>query len=127
MMRRVGEVLSFQTKTGSLLIYGPTFSFECAIEEVSGIDLNTRLIGLHAQDAAAGLFVNFSGLGQIVSASIDHPVLVIAAGNAKWFVIGVNTLSNAPGFAEIQRSLFHRLEFAGGNQIGIGPGEPRCI
>src|SRR5579859_1040607 len=123
MMGRVREMLSLQAETGPLLVDHAMFSLERAIEKVSGVDLNPGLIGSHAQDASAGGFVNFGGLGQTLSAAIDYPILVVAARDAKWFVIGVDTLSDARGLAEIQRGPCHGLEFAGRNQIGIGPGE----
>src|SRR5215469_14646896 len=50
MMGRVREMLSLQAKSSPLLVHHSTFSLESAIEEVSGIELYTGLIGEHTQD-----------------------------------------------------------------------------
>ena len=65
-------MLGFQAKSSPLLVHQPTLSLESAIEEVSGIELNTGLISQHTQDSSAARLVDFCGIGQFVSSAIDY-------------------------------------------------------
>src|SRR5689334_15640692 len=51
-IRRVGEMLRLEAEPGPVSIHLALLSFHCAIEEVAGVELNSRLVGPYLQDAA---------------------------------------------------------------------------
>src|SRR5215469_12374816 len=125
MMRRIWEVLRLQAEPCSPLVFHATLPPQTSVEEVSAIELNTWLIGEHPQHASAGWLVYFGRFGQRISSGVNYPVLVVSTGDAQLSVIRVNPLPDSSGLPKIKRRPLHGFQFAGRNQIAIGPGELR--
>ncbi len=78
MIRRIREVLRLQAQRLATLINFPVFSGDASVQEVSGIELDSRLVGDDLHHAAAGWLINFCRIAPTCPrAAIEHPVVVV--------------------------------------------------
>src|SRR3954467_12702138 len=58
MVRRIREVLGLETQSKPALIRLATFSYQCSIEEIARVELNSRLSGPNLHYASRRRLVN---------------------------------------------------------------------
>ena len=113
-------MLSFQAETSPLFVQYATFASESAIEEVSRIDLNTRLVGQHTQDASTAGFVNFRGQDQgAVAFPVGNPIVVVTSCQLQLLIVGGNSRAHRRSLSEIQGRALHAANFSRGDEVGI--------
>ena len=54
-------MLSLETKASMLIVGFPTLAFAGAVQKISGVELNTRLIGINFHHASGNGFFDASG------------------------------------------------------------------
>ena len=93
------------------------------VQKVAGVKLQARLGGEHFHNAAR---LRISGLGCNCREPrmIQYKVLVIALGEDKLLVVGIDSLADHVRLREVERRSFNTAEFAGGNQTFVNRSIP---
>src|ERR1700722_10644943 len=120
-------MLCLQAQRRVQLIRLSPFALDRAVQEVSAVKLNSRLIGQNFKNSSATRIIKLGSFHQFSSAAVEHPVVVIATPAVKLFVFGVDARSNSGGFAKIERSPFHRFQLSRRNQARVHGGKARCL
>ena len=79
-VRRIREMLRFKAKSVPALVDVPFFSSHAAIEEIPGIELDSRLCRPDFQTASAGGFMNARRQlhAILAGAVIEHEVVIVS-------------------------------------------------
>ena len=99
------------------------FSGDAPVEEVGRIELHTGLGRRDFQYTAARRLIHASHELQAAAVSIDHKIMVVAAGQLELLVVVVDAGADRRGAGEIQRRSAHGPDLAGRNQHVIDGGE----
>ena len=75
MVRRVRKVLCLQAERVTMVVNFAVFARDRAVQEVSGVELHSRLQGCHIHQAAALRFVDFGGLVHGAHRAIENEVV----------------------------------------------------
>lgn len=109
-----------------MIVYDAFLSGKGAIQEVAGIDLDARFVGIDIEDdAGLGRFEGGTWAGD-VAAGVEHPVVVVAFAVLQLNEIIVDAGANGNGGTEIHIGTFNGSYFAGGHEgavygsVGIG-------
>src|SRR5580704_7510058 len=123
MIGRVRKVLCLQTQGRMQLIGFAAFTFDRSVQEVSTVELDSRLISQNFQQAPARWIIELRGFPQRSTFTIEDPVVVVAMAAMNLFIVGVNPRADSCGLAKIKRSRFHRFQFASRNEPGVDRSE----
>src|SRR5690348_16864631 len=113
-------MLGLETEPSATQVGNPAFSLDGAVQEIPRVELQTRLIGKDVQRAATGGIDyprRVMRLGP--RATIEHEVVVVAAGDLELSVGGVDPRADGGRSPEIEGRSRHRREDTGGNQGGV--------
>ena len=97
-------MLRLQAQSRMQFIGFAAFAFDRAIQEVSAVELDSRLVGQNFQHPAASWIVEFRGLCQFSSPTIQDPVVVVAMTAMNLLIVGVNPRSDGSCLAKIEGS-----------------------
>src|SRR5690349_18257282 len=93
------------------------FAGDRAIQEVAGVELNTRLIGENLQNAPT---LGLISLGREKHAAfppaIQYPVVVISLAEFDLLIVGVNASTDGGWLGEIEGGAFHGTKLASRDQ-----------
>ena len=109
-------MLGFQTNSSTLLISNTLLTLQSTIQEITGINLNTRLIGIEFQSTSGNRISQFTSqfFGTL---GIQHPVMVVTITFFQLIeIVVVDTFANAGRFAEIHGRSFYRSNFTGSDK-----------
>ena len=123
----VGEVLAFQADSGAAWISCSVSTLNAG-KEVAGIELHSRLCGIHFHRAAAHWF-NESGSKAHLSflVLVEDIVMVKAAAVLDLLVIGIDVLTKGLGFAEVKWCAFYETDLACRNRSLVNRQIVICI
>lgn len=124
MVGRIGEVLRFQAESRAPAVLDAMPAGEVTVEEVGAIELHARLGGLHLQRAAALGVSDDRRQMQLARLAVEHPVVVVTAGQLELLVVVVDPRANDLGFAEVERRAGYWSQFAGRNQRRVNGSKP---
>src|SRR5690349_19936669 len=89
-IRRVGEVLRLQRQRPAMAVDLTAFAPDRAVEEVARVELNSRLVGVDVESAAAGRLDDSGGM-VARAAAVEHPIMVVTARDLELLVRLVDT------------------------------------
>src|SRR5215470_4533069 len=147
LVRRVREVLGLERVTRRLPVGVAADADQVPVEEVAGVELDTRLIGPHDQHAPAARVRGRGGEpepGERRAGMAQHPVVVVAVREDQLVALGRARVAD-PGSdgvegPEVERRARDWHDRAGRDQVGVsrrerprvdedllGVGRPRCL
>ena len=100
---RIGKMLSFQSKASVLDIFHAGSSRERSVEEVAGVELNSRLSSRDGKGAAALRIDDPRGKAELSGSSIKDEIVVVATGKLQLLEVVIDSRANRGGFAKIKR------------------------
>ena len=112
----VRKVLRFQTQSALPRIGTAGFSGQGTIEEVCGVELESRLIGKDLHHPAAGFLIEGGDWHRARFAGIQNKGVVIPAAVGQLLVGLVDIPSDRLGLTKIERGIGDRRNFSGGNR-----------
>ena len=112
-MRRIGEMLGFQTKSAPISVNKTVFA-GFPVNKITGIKLYAGLCRIYRKRPAAYRFLqNGNRIQRSVAGGINRPVVIVAAGNL------VNPIADPFRRPEIEGRSFHRGNPADRNGDGV--------
>ena len=114
----IGVVLGFEAEAEVLGVGGSGFSFQGAVEEVAGVELDAGFGGGDGEDSSGGRVVDFGGFLHGSGWATEDPIMVVAVGDLELVVRGIDALADGGGFAKIERSSGDGRD-AGGDEAGV--------
>ena len=102
------------------------FSGIFSIHEVSGIELDTRFIGIYFQSDTAGRRIRLGCQNILIAVCIQHPVQVIPTPELQLLERVVNLFADSYRSTLIQRSTINRTDTYG-NQSAVNRSVVVCI
>ena len=121
MIWRIREVLGLKAQSTTVRIRNAALPFDRAIQKISGIKLNSGLIGQDLQHAPTAGLIDFGRLRKL-AAAVQHPVVIVAVALFQLIVVVVNSCAHSGRFAEIKRSSGDGCQLSGGNQFVVNRG-----
>src|ERR1700722_14312508 len=118
-------MLCLEAQRSVQLIRPSAFAYDRAVQEISAVELNSRLIGQNFQDSSAACIIELGSFRQFSSAAVEHPVVIVATPAVKLFIVGIDARSNGGRLTKIERSSFHRFQLPRRNQARIHGSEAR--
>ena len=107
-------MLGLKADCSALVVCDATLSSHGSIKEITGIYLDTRLIGVHVKHNAGLLTIKLGGNLAHITIGIEHPVVIISVTIDNLLEISVIYLiSNLVKSGEIHRGSRYRKNFAG--------------
>ncbi len=119
LIRRIREVLGFQTKGCAARVGLAVLAFHFAVEEVARVELDAGLVSPNFEGAAGSGLVNFSGLGKSSGFGVKHPVMVVAFAEFELLIEGFDAFANFVSREEVEGSSLDGNQFACRDQPGI--------
>src|SRR5439155_10543619 len=114
MVRRIREMLSLQAKSVAQFVDMSLLSGDGSIQEVTGIELDTRFGRKNFQHSTARGFMHPGGQYQAVFiVPVDHEIVIVTASNDQLFIAFVDAGTNRGCLGEIHRRSPHGSKFAG--------------
>ena len=112
-------MLRFQANSRTEIIDNPLFAGQCAVQEVTTINLYAGLVGVNIQnDACSGRF-ECGTYFIYVSLSIQHPVVVDAISILQLCEVLVDVGTYGSRLSEIHGSTFNACYFAGRHEGAV--------
>src|ERR1700758_5282294 len=104
MIGGVREMLCFEAKCRVSRISDSSLALDRTIQEIAGIELETRFCRQHLKYTPACRVVHLGGFRQSLATAINHEIMVIASmAQAKLLVVGVNAFADSMGLQKIKR------------------------
>src|SRR5271156_3336741 len=94
-------MLRLQTQPGAARVHLAAFAVDRSVQEIAGVKLQARLRGHYFKNAAADRLLDARGQAQ--SASVQHPVVIVAMAELQLLVIGFDSRTYASGFSKVER------------------------
>ena len=121
-LRLIGSVrilLGLQADGSAMAVDDAFLSLQRAVQEIAGIDLNARFVGVHIQyDTCPGRFQCRAFLRN-VTLGVEHPVVVITVSVFQLDKVAVDALADRRRRAEVHRCTLHRQYLAGRHQGAV--------
>ena len=114
MIRRIRKVLGLKAQGAAMRIRLAAFAGDRPIQEISGVELNARLIGQYLQHAPAAGLVDLGRLRQFATI-IKHPIVIVTVAFFQLIVVVVNSCAHSGGFLEVERRSTDRGQLSGWN------------
>ena len=114
--------LRFKTYGCALVVDCPPLAGCGAVEEVAGIYLYARLVGIDGEVDAVGRIEKFYGSKAVVAFCIEYPVVVITISVAELLVVGGDVAADGLGRSEVKRSAGYRGNLAGSHKCRVNRG-----
>src|SRR5260370_23487064 len=90
-----------------------------AIQKISSVKLNARLVCEDFEYAPAGGLLDARGQARPCAILIEHPVVIVALAELQFVVIPFHARTNRRRLTEIERRAAHRAQFSRWNQAGV--------
>lgn len=120
-VRRVREILGFETKAGTGLVAHAAFSWQGIVEEIPTVEVDGGLVGEDVHDAAALGVFDAGGVGEPGGVGlIEDPAGIVAVGELQGFEVFVQTIADGGGLEEVHRGAVDAVSFPGGDESGVG-------
>ena len=118
----IGHFLRFKAKRSLRILRISTFQRMLGIiQKISGIELNTRLIGINLHQSAAVRLINlYAKRGILRLAAGKAEAMIVSAGKVEIVVRKIKIVANGFGLAEIKLSSRYRADLARGDQGFVG-------
>ena len=109
-------MLRFQTNGSTLVVHNTLLTLQRTIQEITGIYLNTRFVGIEFQSTTRNRIGQFTSQF-LRTFGIQHPVVVVTITFFQLIeIVVVDTFANAGRLAEIHGRSFYRSNFTGSDK-----------
>src|SRR5438067_401008 len=98
-----------------MTVYLAAFAVDRTVEEVAGVELYARLVRVDVERAAAHRVDDAGGVVPWTP-SVEHPVVVVAAGDLELLVRHVDPRADRRRLAEVEGCALDRWELTGRDQ-----------
>jgi len=121
LVRRIREVLSFETETSALFVNLAASPDKRSGKEIARVKLHAWLVGVHGHHPASPRFRCYRNRKIVTVANGawpgDYEIVIVAAGNRDLGIARVaNPIADPPRFREIERRSRHGYDFTGRDQ-----------
>ena len=117
-------MLCLKADSGVLVVDDAVLARHATVEEVAGIYLHSRLVGIDVEhDAGLGAVELASHLGD-VAFRVEHEVVVVAVAVLHLLIVEIlDLLADHAGFDEVEGSAFHVHHRSVGHVGGVDGGD----
>ena len=116
-VRTVWIMLGFETYGCPLWIADSVLAFDCSVEEVTGVELDTRFIGVYFKSNAGDWAGQFGCYLVDVAFSFQYPIVVKSIPELDLLIVEVgDVLFNGFGSVEVERSSSYSYHFTIGHE-----------
>lgn len=123
MIRRIRIVLRLQAESVTPLVDVAALSSDASIQEVTRVELHSRLCRRHFEYAACRGFVHSRGQCHPSTFAVDHKIVVISVTERELLVVVVDPRPDPGRFGEIERRSLDSSQFTCRDQVLVDGSE----
>src|SRR4029077_14294395 len=116
MVGGVGEVLGLEAEACAVFAHASRLSVNRAVEKVSAIELDARLVREDFEHAAGRRLVHRYIQTNGSVRAVQHPVVIVTFSESQLLVGLVDTSADCNGLTEVKRRAGHWTELSGRDQ-----------